>query len=295
MMEEELNYVTVNFIKRDTSTQEKQQELEQVYDEVKTESQRCDNQQGITEQDYKQPSHRPVLPAVCSVCLGIICVILLSIIAVLSAHFQTVMLEQYTVNDNLTRQNHLLRAEMLHHQNVSRELTSKSDRLNWTLGVILDFSDFPVRSYCPQKVCKPCQDGWKLFQSKCYLFANQHYSSGWNYWVDSQTFCQNYNAHLAVIDSQEEQEFISNQAEQYHDAKHGYWIGLKHEKNEWTWVDGSNTTVTYWAAEQTTYGKCVLLLPKSPPQANWKKTSCSMYNRWICEMKSLIMPEDRVP
>ncbi|KAM9782791.1 LOW QUALITY PROTEIN: C-type lectin domain family 4 member C-like [Neosynchiropus ocellatus] len=294
IMEEELNYVTVNFIKRDASKQQKQQALEQVYDEVKTESQRCDTQQAATEQEYEQPTHRPLLLIVCSVCLGIICVILISVIAVLSVHFQTVMSEQFTVNGNLTEQNNLLRAENMLYQNVTGELTSERDRLNWTMGVILEFSDFPVRSYCPQKVCQPCLDGWKLFQSKCYLFANQHYSSGWNFWAQSRAFCRGHNAHLAVIDSLEEQEFISNHSKEYHDAKHGYWIGLSKETgtNKWTWVDGSNTTVTYWVAEQSSYGSCVLLLPKAPPRANWKKTYCDMYNRWICEAKSLIMPEE---
>lgn len=54
-------------------------------------------------------------------------------------------------------------------------------------------------------VCKPCQDGWLLFQSKCYLFTVYDYYSEWNTWEESQKRCREQTADLVVIESQEEQ------------------------------------------------------------------------------------------
>lgn len=54
-------------------------------------------------------------------------------------------------------------------------------------------------------VCKPCLDGWVLFQSSCYLFSQHQYLSHWRTWDESCDYCKMYQAALAVIESQEEQ------------------------------------------------------------------------------------------
>lgn len=51
-------------------------------------------------------------------------------------------------------------------------------------------------------VCKPCKDGWLLFQSKCYLFHEPYYGKNWE---ESRKECKGMNADLVVIESQEEQ------------------------------------------------------------------------------------------
>lgn len=54
-------------------------------------------------------------------------------------------------------------------------------------------------------VCKPCQDGWLWFQSKCYLFTEYKYYSEWKSWEESQNACRGLAADLVVIESQDEQ------------------------------------------------------------------------------------------
>lgn len=59
------------------------------------------------------------------------------------------------------------------------------------------------RSY--RTVCKPCLDGWVLFQSKCYLFTESTWYSEWKSWEGSRDACRDKEAGLVVIESQEEQ------------------------------------------------------------------------------------------
>ncbi|XP_023262968.1 C-type lectin domain family 4 member G-like [Seriola lalandi dorsalis] len=280
IMEEELNYVTVTF-------KEKPNDLEIIYDEVKTE-QVWDKDPVIQESEKKAPLCT-LLPLVAAG-LGVVCVILVSVIIALTIHLKTVMSEHNRDNMTLTARNLLLTKKKTDLERQTDELTRERDGLNWTIRVILEHENFPVNTYCPQKVCRPCLDGWVPFQSSCYLFSKDKYSYYWNTWKESQASCKQTVADLVVIDSQEEQEFISNHTEEYHDEKHGYWIGLrKNEMDTWMWVDGSNVTVMYWTAQEPgPRMPCVLSLPREDPMSNWQTAGCSMKNRYICERRALI-------
>ncbi|XP_067456850.1 CD209 antigen-like protein A [Thunnus thynnus] len=289
MMEEELNYVSVTF-KTDIFTSEKPSDLEVIYDEVKTDELAWDTNPVIPVGNKKEaPLHTPL--KLVAAALAIICVILVSVIIALSIHFLTVISQQNRENTNLTAQTVQLRTDL---ERRTQELTRERDGLNWTIGVILEYENFPVNTHCPQKVCKPCLDGWVLFQSHCYLFTADSYYSYWSDWERSRDQCKKMNADLVVIGSQEEQVFINNHTKYYEDEKHGYWIGLRkmNTMNTWTWVDGSNSTVMYWITQQIGYeGPCALTLPRADPLANWNTAGCGMRNRRICETRALIKPD----
>ncbi|XP_068591987.1 C-type lectin domain family 12 member B-like [Cebidichthys violaceus] len=261
-MEEELNYVTVKF-----------------------------NTDGISAHENKKKAPLCTLLHLVAAGLGIICVLLVSVIITLSIYFSTVMSEQHRENSNLTAQNLQLWTEKTNLERQTEELTRERDGLNWTVGVILEYEDFPVNTHCPQKVCKPCLDGWVLFQSNCYKFSASEYSSYWRNWEESHDQCKQMMADLVVIESQEEQEFINNHTKVYNDESHGYWIGLS-KMDTWTWVDGSNFTVKYWKTQQDRFKvSCGLIQKRGDPLANWLKVSCAMKNRWICETRALIKPD----
>ncbi|XP_032414352.1 CD209 antigen-like protein E isoform X1 [Xiphophorus hellerii] len=280
-MEEELNYANVTFKTNGVSTQidsEKSSLKEIIYDEVKTEKTQ-DTHLIITENEKRAQFH-PLL------FLGMICFTLLLAIIILSVYFTY---EQRRQSDVLAEQNLKL-------EEVSADLqrrTAERNRLNWTLDVILDYDTFPAADRCPQKQCKPCPDDWAMFQSNCYLFTKGEYSYNWKTWKQSQEFCVKENAKLAVIDSQEEQEFINNKTEKYNDNKHGYWIGLKKDKEgTWTWAGGRNLSVTFWSTEKAVnWLSCGLINPHLNHSSNWAKSSCDMRNRWICETRVLIRPD----
>uniref|UniRef100_A0A671VYY2 C-type lectin domain family 9 member A-like n=1 Tax=Sparus aurata TaxID=8175 RepID=A0A671VYY2_SPAAU len=283
-MEEELNYASVTFRSNSVSTHEKPNDLEIIYDEVKSEQQGSDTRP--VKKDNKKKAPMFTLLHVVAAVLGIICVSLLSVLITLSIYFKAVVSERLRENSNLTAQKLQLWTEKTDLERRNEELTRERDGLNWTIGVILEHKDFPVERHCPQKVCKPCLDNWLQFQTNCYFFANE----GWNNWDGVREECRKTNADLVVIDSQEEQEFINNHTKAYYDEKHGYWIGLsrKDVKDGWKWVDGSNVTVTYWRQEPRNSEACALTLPREAPLANWKKVSCGTWNRWICETRALI-------
>ncbi|XP_043974280.1 natural killer cells antigen CD94-like isoform X2 [Gambusia affinis] len=281
-MEEELNYANVTFKTNGVSTQidsEKSSLKEIIYEEVKTEEKRQDTHPIITENEKRAQFHTLLF-------LGIICFILLLAIIILSVYFTY---EQRRQSGVLAEQNLKLEA-------VSAALqrrTAERNRLNWTLDVILDYDNFPAAERCPQKQCKPCPKDWVMFQSNCYLFTKDEYSNNWKTWEQSRMFCLRENATLAVIDSQEEQEFINNKTETYNDNKHGYWIGLKKVTEDmWTWADGRNLSVTFWSTEEAANRlSCGLINPHLYHSSNWAKSSCNMKNRCICETRVLIRPD----
>ncbi|XP_071326252.1 C-type lectin domain family 4 member A-like [Trachinotus anak] len=285
IMEEELNYVMVTF-------KEKPNNLEIIYDEVKNE-QAWDTDPVIQENKEKAPPY--TLLHVVAAGLGVICVILASVIIALTIHWKTFMSEHSRENMILTAQNLLLTEEKTDLERQTEELTRERDRLNWTISVVLEYDNFPVNEYCPQKVCGPCLDGWVPFQSNCYLFTKDIYYSWWKPWQESRNICRKKmaTADLVVIESQEEQEFINNHTEKYDDERHGYWIGLrKSEMGMWMWVDGSNLTVMYWKTEEpSSRAPCALSLPHAEPLATWQTAGCNMKNRYICETRALIKPD----
>uniref|UniRef100_A0A8C9X621 C-type lectin domain-containing protein n=1 Tax=Sander lucioperca TaxID=283035 RepID=A0A8C9X621_SANLU len=258
----------------------KPNDLEIIYDEVKKwEEKALDSNPAISENEKKAPLCTPL--HLLAAGLGIICVILVLAVITVSIHFNTVMSEQHRENINLTAQTQQLWTEKTDLERQTEELTRERDRLNWTVGVIMEYQNFPVNAYCPQKVCKPCLEGWVLFQTNCYLFSTSDYYKDWRAWQGSRDECRRMKADLVVIESQEEQEFINNHTKYYNTASHGYWIGLS-GMGTWAWVDGSNFTLMYWKIQQPGYKvACALSLPQADPLANWHKASCDMRNRWI--------------
>ncbi|XP_054875795.1 natural killer cells antigen CD94-like isoform X3 [Poeciliopsis prolifica] len=284
-MEEELNYANVTFKTNGVSTQigsRKSSFKEIIYDEVKTEEETQETQPIITENE-KRARFLPLL------FLGMICFILLLAIIVLSVFTH----EQRRQMGVLAEQSLQLAAVRAALQRRTADLHRERNRLNWTLDVILDYDNFPAAERCPQKQCKPCPNDWAMFQSNCYLFTKDEFSKNWKTWEQSQEFCVKEKAKLAVIDSQEEQEFINNKTEKYNDNNHGYWIGLKKDKEDvWTWADGRNLSVTFWSTEDAANRlSCGLINPHHNRSSNWAKSSCYMKNRWICETRVLIRPD----
>ncbi|KAJ8366753.1 hypothetical protein AAFF_G00342670 [Aldrovandia affinis] len=95
---------------------------------------------------------------------------------------------------------------------------------------------FPfLDQYCPlrsqKRVCRPCPEGWEQRNSTCYYFSIERKS-----WNASRSACLEQGADLVIIESEEEQDFISK-----HTREGVYWIGLSDSETEgtWLWVDGT--------------------------------------------------------
>uniref|UniRef100_H2RRN8 C-type lectin domain-containing protein n=1 Tax=Takifugu rubripes TaxID=31033 RepID=H2RRN8_TAKRU len=77
---------------------------------------------------------------------------------------------------------------------------------------------------------KSCRIGWTLFNNFCYFFSCELKS-----WEASRQNCRQVGADLVVVDTSEEQKFLSK------NIKKETWIGLNDVETEgtWKWTDGS--------------------------------------------------------
>ncbi|ELW67612.1 C-type lectin domain family 4 member A [Tupaia chinensis] len=75
-----------------------------------------------------------------------------------------------------------------------------------------------------------CPKNWKSFGSNCYFVSTQSKS-----WYESEKDCSRMGAHLLVINSKAEQEFITKDLRK-HSA---YYVGLSDPEGQghWQWVD----------------------------------------------------------
>ncbi|MFT7803482.1 C-type lectin domain family 4 member M-like isoform X1 [Arapaima gigas] len=126
-------------------------------------------------------------------------------------------------------------------------------------------------------LCKPCPDDWLRLNSKCY------YISKWpqKTWDESKNYCIYHGAHLVIINSEEEKNFI-------HQHKSSYWIGLTNNEHEGTryWVDGTPLKEEgFWQYEQPDIwsGNCVL-----STVYGWRNERCNKRNNYVCETEALV-------
>uniref|UniRef100_A0A674JKQ9 C-type lectin domain-containing protein n=1 Tax=Terrapene triunguis TaxID=2587831 RepID=A0A674JKQ9_9SAUR len=69
-------------------------------------------------------------------------------------------------------------------------------------------------------------------EKSCYFFSTSSKS-----WLDAKQFCTNEGSHLVIVNTKQEQTFLSNHITE----PHVYWLGLSDsaEEGEWRWLDGS--------------------------------------------------------
>ncbi|KAM6995275.1 secretory phospholipase A2 receptor-like [Tautogolabrus adspersus] len=279
-MEEEITYSTVAF-KHSGSAQREKKEESTIYSEVKPKG-------PAAAPPNVETAGRSKLH-VLVVCLGILSVLLVTSISGI-VYITVVMNKQKASLSDLKAEIQQLKTERRVFENETQRMSRVTDNLNWTLEAILKFDTFPVNDFCPDKKCQPCQQGWIPFQGKCYLFYNE--TRYWKTWKGSRTYCQKKASDLVVINSLQEQEFISRHIRFYHDKYHGFWIGLhKFDHQNWKWVDGRTDTLGYWTALGTP-GLCGLMIPQRNHTANWDPADCENFlNKFICEREVLIMSD----
>uniref|UniRef100_I3KV81 C-type lectin domain-containing protein n=1 Tax=Oreochromis niloticus TaxID=8128 RepID=I3KV81_ORENI len=150
----------------------------------------------------------------------------------------------------------------------------KDERRSWDDGWCL--TDY--RQWICEKTPNPkntCPVGWRSFNHSCYLLSKSFGS-----WDAARRDCRDRGADLLVINSPEEQNFLSTITTE------GVWIGLndKEQEGTWKWVDGTPVTLTYWASDQPDNGgeeDCAHV--RSDEKKSWNDLSCSSSFQWICE------------
>ncbi|KAJ8362370.1 hypothetical protein AAFF_G00378150 [Aldrovandia affinis] len=149
---------------------------------------------------------------------------------------------------------------------------------------------FPfLDQYCPlrsqKRVCRPCPEGWEQRNSTCYYFSTEEKS-----WQDSRSDCLKQGADLVIIESEEEQDFISKHTR----GNYAYWIGLSDSETEgtWLWVDGTplQEDKAFWKRGQPDDYKgaedCAFTVPG---QNKWADGHCDVHVKSVCKTDALLL------
>ncbi|XP_042351244.1 CD209 antigen-like protein E [Plectropomus leopardus] len=213
-------------------------------------------------------SERRFLPAVI-LCLGLLCLCLLAGLIGLTVHYRDLARDSAivftTVKANFTEH---LQARIKERDVLNASLTELSQELD------------RLQSLFKQK--KTCPAGWRMFHCSCYFLSTVSDS-----WENGRRECRDRGADLVIIDTYEEQEFLTNFVRGH------TWIGLNDRDNEgtWKWTDGSPLTDAYWNGKPDNGGgdprwgeeDCVEILASRQTRSNWNDLRCEDSLPWICE------------
>ncbi|XP_004647213.1 C-type lectin domain family 4 member E [Octodon degus] len=129
-----------------------------------------------------------------------------------------------------------------------------------------------------------CPLNWKHFQSSCYFFSTDVMT-----WTESLKNCSGMGAHLVVINTEKEQEFLF-----YVKPKNNeYFIGLTDQvvEGQWQWVDDTPFSLSFWDVGEpnniVSVEDCVTIRDSSNPRKNWNDVTCFFTKFRICEMPEI--------
>ncbi|XP_017560591.1 C-type lectin domain family 4 member E-like [Pygocentrus nattereri] len=194
-----------------------------------------------------------------TVCLGLLCVLLLAVITGLSVTHNAEKEQLWNRYNNVTM-------ELGQLQSSFDNLTIERD------GLQRQRSNIEIL----------CPHGWRRFKSSCYYISHNI-----NTWDQGRQDCRRKEADLVIINSREEQVFVSGLAS-------NFWIGLsvRDHLRQWKWVDGTLLISGYWMIGEPNYYTywnsgtfihegCVQVASKS--LSNWRDVRCDNLYTWICE------------
>ncbi|XP_077946975.1 C-type lectin domain family 4 member E-like isoform X1 [Gasterosteus aculeatus] len=240
------------------------------------------------EYDKSQVSIRPSTPApgpssprsrphvAVAVSLGLLSVLLLAGLVCLGVLMHASDAELSSIKANLTER---LRVSGDKLSSVSAERDQLKDKVT-----ALTQEKDGLQLLLKQK--KTCPGGWTMFSCSCYLLSTR--VGTWEYGKNN---CRDQGADLVIIDSLEEQKFLSSIITRLS------WIGLSDKDIEgtWKWIDGTPLTAAYWYREgnvvepdngggNSWWGEdCAQIKPDLKTQNSWNDVSCYTALQWICE------------
>ncbi|XP_039662476.1 C-type lectin domain family 4 member G-like [Perca fluviatilis] len=193
------------------------------------------------------------------------------------------------VNQQLTADVQNLTTRSLQLETQRNNLTKQIQNMetNWN-KLNVSRAQWSIDAYCPRennaRLCKACQEGWRLNQSTCYVVHDAVSTSGHKTWEEAREVCRRESSDFVIVHNQEEQ-YALNYYSWFSTLTTGYWIGLRAEGWRWKWIDGSDLTVSHWTPQlpPAADGQCVM----SVQNVGWRSVSCAEKKRWICKKKAL--------
>ncbi|XP_068212227.1 macrophage mannose receptor 1-like isoform X2 [Palaemon carinicauda] len=166
------------------------------------------------------------------------------------------------------------------------------DPENDSLWVALNGSTNEFRSVC-EKGKEACVCDWETFGQSCYFFNTEKTDA--LVWENANATCAKVGAHLVIIDSEEENQFIFDQIYPYD----SFWIGLLSKPGDnFYWIDDNVMNFTSMTdkdkedalAQQDS--RCVNFHINE--EIAWTPMDCHLPRHYICEVEqgTLISPID---
>ncbi|XP_077171920.1 asialoglycoprotein receptor 1-like [Paroedura picta] len=157
---------------------------------------------------------------------------------------------------------------------VKSDVQGKVDSLRKTLKAVnCDLQDVKQNRSAGNTPC--CLAGWDYFSRSCYWVSKAEKD-----WEEAKADCENKDAHLVIITSYLEQQFVAQRTKPRYT-----WIGLSSSSRTWKWVDGTTYTVRRidWKPREP-YDipgtRCAYL----HRDGLWSSEFCVRRYSWVCEM-----------
>ncbi|XP_041845144.1 early activation antigen CD69 isoform X2 [Melanotaenia boesemani] len=151
--------------------------------------------------------------------------------------------------------------------------TTTNDKQNPSTCSMEQCQDFFPTFYSKRFGCQQCANGWLTYGRSCFFLSTFRLT-----WAESQMNCSSRGGSLAVITSQNVQNFLTTK------GNLRYWIGLTQRDAKWTWVNNNELQESYWA-EAPQHGDCAYLSSERPFAKNWDRASCQAATYFICQLQ----------
>ncbi|XP_051560242.1 C-type lectin domain family 4 member E-like isoform X8 [Myxocyprinus asiaticus] len=244
----------------------------------------------------KAPNHRGSRCFVLSsVCLGLICVLLVVAIIVqqikitaereIKRNYKNIV-EEFNEKINRLQVNYSnLIVEKDQLQSSFNSLNQKNLELETSINSLTAEKNQLQRNYdslnqkkleLESKVSSSCDEHKK--KQVCFFISSEEKS-----WSDSRQYCRDHGGDLVIINTEEKQRYISSL------EKGRVWIGLSDIEKEGNmkWVDNSPLTKGFWDTNEPNDDQgnedCVEVLSSKSSLNNWNDFPCSEKRKWICE------------
>ncbi|XP_067232917.1 C-type mannose receptor 2-like [Chanodichthys erythropterus] len=136
-----------------------------------------------------------------------------------------------------------------------------------------------------------CPEGWMKFRNKCYIFKGNHHHQTEikTNWTSARDWCRQQGGDLAVIDDQNENDFVASYLK---DLVVPVWIGLSDTLHEgkFAWSDGvSPVLYTNWADKEPNNADgqehCTSISHNHLVTGLWNDEQCDHERGWVCSRK----------
>ncbi|XP_076874372.1 uncharacterized protein LOC143524150 [Brachyhypopomus gauderio] len=210
-----------------------------------------------------------------AVCLVLLCVLLLTVIIVMWVKFTSERDQLQTSYNNFTIERDQLQTS---YNNLTIERDQLQSRYNKLItereSVQRDRDRLQLRL---SEIDKATEQGWMCFNSSIYYISTEEKT-----WSESRQFCRERGGDLVIINSRQEQNFVSMMR-----GDRKAWIGLtdKGTNQDWKWVDGTALETNYWKTWEPNgpHEHCVITDHGSDSVQNWADYQCIRSFFWICE------------